>query len=84
MLALRFAAVLALVFWVGGLVVLGVFAAPAAFDVLETRGAEGRVLAGAVFGETLRRFHIATYAAGGILIVSLLARAVLGPRPMRF
>jgi hypothetical protein len=84
MLALRFAAVLALVFWIGGLVALGTLAAPAAFDVLGARGAEGRALAGAVFGETLKRFHLVAYAAGGLLIASLAIRAVLGPRPRRF
>jgi hypothetical protein len=84
MLALRFAAVLALVFWVGGLVALGTLAAPAAFDVLGARGAEGRALAGAVFGETFKRFHQVAYAAGGLVIASLATRAVLGPRPRRF
>src|SRR4026209_1941046 len=47
MLALRYAAVLALALWTGGLVVVGAVAAPAIFDVLGARGAEGRGLAGA-------------------------------------
>lgn len=84
MLALRFAAVLALVIWIGGLIALGTFAAPAAFDVLGTRGAEGRALAGAVFGETLKRFHIGAYVCGAVIAGSLALRAVLGPRPRRF
>ncbi len=84
MLALRYAAVLALAFWIGGLVALGAMAAPAAFDVLGTRGVEGRALAGAVFGETFRRFLTAVYVCGGVIVVSLAARAVLGPRPRRF
>ncbi|MGH9370254.1 MAG: DUF4149 domain-containing protein, partial [Vicinamibacterales bacterium] len=84
MLALRYVAVLALVFWIGGLVALGAFAAPAAFDVLGPRGADGRALAGAVFGETLRRFHLAAYACAAIIVMSLLVRGVLGPRPRRF
>ncbi len=84
MLALRYAALLALVVWVGGLVALGAFAAPAAFDVIGPRGPDGRALAGAVFGETLRRFHLATYLCGAVILVSLAVRGVLGPRPRRF
>ena len=83
MLALRYAAVLALVFWIGGLVALGALAAPAVFDVLGPQP-QGRALAGSVFGETLRRFHLGTYASGAVLITSLAARRVLGPRPRPF
>jgi Domain of unknown function (DUF4149) len=84
MLALRYGAVLALMIWIGGLLVLGAFAAPAAFDVLGARGADGRTLAGAVFAETLRRFHVAAYVCGGVVVSSLATRAVLGPRPRWF
>ena len=84
MLALRFSAVLALVFWIGGLLALGAIAAPATFDVLGARSEDGRALAGAVFGQTLRRFQTGAYLCGAVLLVSLAARAVLGPRPMRF
>ena len=84
MLALRYAAVLALAIWIGGLVTLGMFAAPTAFDVLGARGAEGRALAGALFGEMFARFHLAVYACGAILLTSLAVRGVLGPRPRRF
>jgi hypothetical protein len=85
MLALRYAALLMLVVWLGGLVALGGIAAPAIFDVLSAReAADGRLLAGAVFGETLRRFHLVTYAAGGLLVLTLVLRRILGPRPMRF
>jgi hypothetical protein len=85
MLALRYAALLMLVVWVGGLVALGAIAAPAIFDVLSAReAAGGRLLAGAVFGETLRRFHLVTYGAGGLLLLTLVVRRILGPRPKRF
>jgi hypothetical protein len=85
MLALRYAALLALVVWVGGLLALGAIAAPAIFDVTAWRHTtDGRVLAGAIFGETLRRFHFVSYAAGGLLLLTLAARGVLGPRPRRF
>ncbi|NUR56611.1 MAG: DUF4149 domain-containing protein [Acidobacteria bacterium] len=83
MLALRFAALLMLVVWIGGLVALGGVAAPSIFEVLDRR-ADGRLLAGAVFGETLRRFHLVTYLAGTLLILTLIVRRILGPRPMRF
>jgi hypothetical protein len=84
MLALRFAAVLALALWMGGLVALGAFAAPAAFDVLGALGVEGRSLAGRVVGETLRRFNLVAYGCAGVVLLSLAVRGVLGPRPRRF
>jgi len=85
MFALRYASLLALTIWVGGLAVLGGIGAPSIFDVVAERNVgDGRMLAGAIFGETLRRFHLLSYACGTVLIVSLLARGVLGPRPHRF
>lgn len=83
MLALRFAALVALTLWVGGLIVLGAIAAPSIFDVTAARGiADDRVVAGAIFGEAFRRFHLLSYGCGCLLFVTLAARAVLGPRPV--
>ena len=84
MLALRFAAVLGLVIWIGGLVALGAVAAPAIFDVLGATGTAGRSLAGTVFGEAFARFHIVTYFCAVVIVASLVVRAILGPRPRRF
>jgi hypothetical protein len=84
MLFLRFVALLTLVIWVGGLLALGAVAAPSIFDVLAAQPDGGRMLAGAIFGEILRRFHLVTYAAGGVLLGTLLLRRVLGPSPRRF
>jgi|SRR5215207_4873304 len=85
MLVLRYAALVALVVWVGGLIVLGGIAAPSIFAVIaEQQVANGRMLSGALFGEMLRRFTIASYGAGGLLMLTLLARRILGPRPHRF
>lgn len=85
MLLLRYAAVVALAIWVGGLVVLGAIAAPAAFDVTAARHLpDSRLVAGALFGEMLRRFTLLSYAAGAVLLLSLLTRRILGPRPKRF
>jgi hypothetical protein len=85
MLALRFAGLLALAVWFGGLVTLGAIAAPAIFDVVSLRQvADGRVLSGAIFGEILRRFHLVAYGCATFVIGGLIARAVLGPRPRRF
>lgn len=82
MFALRFAAVLAAALWGGGLLTLGMIAAPSIFDTIATRGvSDGRVLAGAIFGESLRRFHAVSYACGGVIGASLVLRAALGPRP---
>jgi hypothetical protein len=84
MFVLRFVALLTLVIWVGGLLALGAVAAPSIFDVLATQPDGGRMLAGALFGEILRRFHLITYASGAILLGTLLLRKVLGPAPRRF
>ena len=85
MLALRYVALLALVVWVGGLIALDGIAAPALFDVMGAQqAADGRLLAGAGFGEILRRFTVVGYAAGAILLMTLIVRAILGPRPLRF
>lgn len=85
MLALRYAGVLALTLWVGGLLALGAVAAPSTFDVLAARHiADNRVLAGAIFGETLRRFHLLSYGCAFVLLGTLVLRGVLGPRPVMF
>jgi hypothetical protein len=85
MLALRYAALLAIVVWVGGLFALGAVAAPAIFDVVAARQLpDGRLFAGAIFGEIFRRFQDVTYLCGLAIPLSLVARAVLGPRPRRF
>jgi uncharacterized protein DUF4149 len=85
MLALRYAGLVALTLWVGGLVVLGAIAAPSIFDVLAARHvADDRIVAGAIFGETLRRFHLLSYACGAAVFLTLLARGILGPRPIWF
>ena len=85
MLALRYAYLLALVVWLGGMVVLGAIVAPTLFQTLPVREPEtGRLLAGAVFGATLTRFHYVAYGCGATLIVTLILMAVLGPRPAQF
>ena len=85
MLALRYAGVVALTIWVGGLLVLGAISAPSVFDVLAAHHVvNDRVLAGAIFGETLRRFHLLSYACGFVLLSTLLVRGVMGPRPIMF
>ncbi len=83
--ALRYVYVLALVAWLGGMVVLGAIVAPATFQVLQAAApGTGRALAGDLFGEILARFHYLAYAAGGLLLVTFIAIAVLGPRPRSF
>ncbi len=85
MVPLRYAYLLALVFWVGGLLALGGVAAPATFSALTgAHGMAGREMAGLAFGAMLRRFHFAAYVSAAIMIVSLVAIAALGPRPVRF
>lgn len=85
MLVLRYAGLLALTLWVGGLAVLGAIGAPAIFDVLATRHVvDDRMIAGAIFGEILGRFHLLAYGCGVILLGTLLGRGVMGPRPNMF
>lgn len=85
MLALRYVYVLALVVWLGGMAALGAIVAPATFQVLQASAPDiGRALAGELFGRILARFHYVAYACGGIMLISMAAIAVLGPRPRAF
>jgi uncharacterized membrane protein len=84
MFLLRYFYILALVIWVGGLVVAGAIVAPAIFDVLQGASADGRVLAGLVFGEVLRRIHLIAYAMAAVMLLTLTLQRVLGPRPISF
>jgi uncharacterized membrane protein len=85
MLVLRYAYVLALAVWLGGMIVLGAIVAPAAFQMLPALAPDGgRALAGAVFGAVLARFHYLAYGAGSVVVVTLVAMALLGPRPRHF
>jgi hypothetical protein len=81
---LRWASFVALGLWVGGLVALGVVAAPEMFRVLEAQDpAGGRDTAARVFGAVLDSFQYVAWVCGGVLLVSLGVRAALGPRPRR-
>lgn len=85
MLALRYVYLLALVVWLGGMVVLGAIVAPATFQVLLASAPDtGRILAGELFGTILGRFYYLSYVAGGVLFVTLAIMAILGPRPASF
>ena len=82
---LRYLHVLALVLWLGGLVVAGAIVAPSVFGVLEKVDAmEDRVLGGQVFGEVLRRLHLLAYAMAGVMIVALTVHRLLGSRPVAY
>jgi hypothetical protein len=85
MAVLRYLYVVALVLWVGGLVVAGALVAPSVFSVLEAWNAsQGRVLAGRVFGEVLLRLTWLSYAMGGIMFITLTLHRLLGARPLRY
>jgi uncharacterized membrane protein len=85
MLAFRYAALLALVVWVGAMVALALIVAPTAFRVLGAADpAVGRTLAGLVFGDVMRQFHRLAYACGGVLVVSLFVLKFVGPPPAAF
>ena len=85
MLAVRYVYVLALVVWLGGMVVLGAVVAPTIFQVLQASDPEsGRALAGAAFGAAIARFHYVAYAAGVLALLTLAAMRILGPKPAAF
>jgi hypothetical protein len=85
MLALRYVYLLALVVWLGGMVVLGALVAPTTFQVLQAAAPDtGRALAGELFSVTLTRFHYLAYGAGAVLFITLALMAILGPRPAGF
>lgn len=85
MFLLRYLYVLALVLWLGGMVVAGAVAAPSIFGVLqEWNPVEGRVLAGRVFGEVLQRLYWLGYASAAVMFVALTLHRLLGSRPIRY
>jgi hypothetical protein len=85
MVVLRYLYVVALVLWVGGLVSAGALVAPAVFGVLQAwNPAEGRALAGQVFGEVLVRLTWLSYAMAVIMFVTLTLHRLLGARPLRY
>jgi uncharacterized membrane protein len=82
MRALRYVYMLALVAWLGGMITLGALVAPATFQVLQASAPDiGRALAGELFGVILARFHYLAYGAAAILLMTMAAMALLGPRP---
>ena len=85
MILLRYLYVLALVVWLGGIVVAGGVAAPSIFAVLqEWNPVEGRVLAGRVFGEVLQRLYWLGFASAAVMFVALTLHRLLGARPIRY
>ena len=85
MVLLRYLYVVALVLWVGGLVVAGAVVAPSVFSVLQAWNAnEGRVLGGLVFGEVLRRLTWLSYAMAVVMFLALTLHRLLGARPLKY
>lgn len=85
MVVLRYVYVVALVVWIGGLVTAGAVVAPSLFAVLQAEsGLAGRALAGAAFGEILRRVLTVGEVAGGTMFVALTLLRLLGPKPLSY
>ena len=81
---LRFASLLILVVWIGGLATIGFVGAPAVFEALERHDpANGRMIGALVFGAVLARFHRISWILGAGLLGVFGLRAALGPRPRR-
>jgi hypothetical protein len=82
MIVIRYVTLAALVVWLGGMISLGAVVAPSTFRVLQaTDPATGRMLAGTLFGEILRIFHLVAYTCGALMIIGLLAMKFIGPPP---
>ena len=82
---LRYLYVLALALWLGGMTTAGFVVAPTTFGVLEAwNPSTGRVLAGQVFGDVLRRVHLLGYAAAVVMLLALTVQRMLGPRPRHY
>jgi uncharacterized membrane protein len=85
MVLLRYLYVVALVLWVGGLVSAGALVAPSVFGVLQAWNAsEGRMLAGQVFGDVLRRLTWLSYAMAVVMFLTLTLHRLLGARPLKY
>jgi Domain of unknown function (DUF4149) len=85
MTALRYAYVIALVVWLGGMITIASVVAPATFSALERVEPDtGRARAADVVGEVLRRFHVVSYVAAAVLLATLIGMKVVGPRPIGF
>jgi len=85
MLVIRYTALLALVVWLGGMIVLGLIVAPSTFQVLEAANpATGGELAGSLVGTILWHFHLVAYGCAGVMLACLFAIKFLGPPPASF
>jgi Domain of unknown function (DUF4149) len=85
MRAVRYLYVLALALWLGGMALAGLVVAPTIFSVLgDWNQSTGRVLAGDVFGEILRRLYLGGGAAGTLMLLALTLQRVVGPRPKAY
>ncbi len=84
-IALRYAYLVALAVWLGGMIALGMIVAPALFQTLPSLNPEdGRAYAGETFKVVLTHFQTVTYVCGGTAFVALVIMALLGPRPRQF
>jgi hypothetical protein len=84
-IVLRYLYVVALVLWVGGLVVAGALVAPSVFGVLQAwNESQGRMLAGRVFGEVLLRLTWLSYAMAAVMFITLTLHRLLGARPVKY
>jgi hypothetical protein len=83
MALLRFASLMVISAWVSGLALIGFVVAPTTFATLAGDHG-GRQLAGRIVGAVLGRFDHVAWTLGGLLLLLLITRAILGPRPRRF
>jgi len=73
--AIRYAALLALVVWVGGMIVLELLVAPSTSRILQI---------GVPADDVLRQFHLLAYTCGAVLLASFIILKLVGPPPRAF
>ena len=85
MIVLRYLYVLALVAWVGGMLMLAGVAQPSIVAVLGPHNTSGgRVLAGALVADMQRRVQLTADLCGLVMLATLTGMRLLGPKPMHF
>jgi hypothetical protein len=84
-IVVRYAVLVALVVWVGGVAVLGGLVSPSVVDVLVSADPDGgRALANLLLGDIARQFQNLMYVCGVVALVGLVGLKFIGPPPIAF
>lgn len=82
MIVLRYLYILALVAWLGGMLVLLGLGVPSIAAVVQQHDASaGRALTDAIVSDLFARFHLVVYLCALMMLAMLVAMRLLGPKP---